>query len=79
MLEHRKFLTVVLEHRKPLAFVLEQLQLDIDFSELSLEVQGGVDYFRIVEGTTINCFVSFFSLSLFTYPLQVDSEYYIRT
>jgi len=22
-----------------------------------LEVQGGVDYFRIVEGTTIKCFV----------------------
>ena len=41
-------------------------------------MQGGVDYFRIVEGTTLNCFVSFFFLSLFIYPLQLDSEHYFR-
>ena len=40
-------------------------------SELSLEVQGGQDYFRFVEGTCINCLCSASSIfSLFIIPLH---------
>jgi len=41
--------------------------------ELSLEVQGGQDYFRFVEGTCIiACVLS--SSVLYIYPLHIDSE-----
>jgi len=40
-----KSLACMLEYLKSLSCVLEHLQLDSDFSELSLEVQGGHDYF----------------------------------
>jgi len=56
----------------------EQLKSDIDFSELSLEVQGGQDYFRFVEGTCIIA-LCLSSLSLFTYPLHLDSEHHFRS
>jgi len=41
--------------------------------ELSLEVQGGQDYFRFVEGTCIiACVLS--SSVLYIYPMHKDSE-----
>ena len=46
-------LLLCLSSLKYLAFVLDQLESDIDFSELSLEVQGRQDYFQIVEETCI--------------------------
>jgi len=51
-------------------------------SELSLEVQGGQDYFRFVEGTCIIalCLSSLsLSPSLYFYPLHLDSDYHFRS
>ena len=64
MIEQRKSLGVVLEHRsllelslrieKSLSCVIEQLVIrHYILVELCLEVQGGQDYFRFVEGTCI--------------------------
>jgi len=54
---------------KSLSCVFEQLVIwDYILVELSLEVQGGQDYFRFVEGT---CSLFFCSLH---YPLHIDSE-----
>jgi len=54
-----------------LVVALSSCNLRLHFSELSLEVQGGHDYFRFVEGTCITALcLSSFSLSLF-YPLQL--------
>jgi len=56
---------------KALSCVIEQLVIrHYILVELSLEVQGGHDYFRFVEGTfIIACVLSFFLCSL-TYPLH---------
>jgi len=64
VIEQRKSLGVVLEHRsllelslsieKSLSCVIEQLVIrHYILVELSLEVRGGQDYFRFVEGTCI--------------------------
>ena len=54
--------------------MIEQLVIwDYILVELSLEVQGGQDYFRFVEGTCITaCVVS--SSVLYIYPLHINSE-----
>ena len=84
MIEQRKSLGFVLEHRsllelslskvKSLSCVIEQLVIwYYILVELSLEVQGGHDYFRFVEGTCIiACVLS--SSVLYIYPLHKDSE-----
>ena len=54
MIEHRRLLEVSLRKNKSLSCVIEQLVIcDYILVELSLEVQGGQDYFRFVEGTCI--------------------------
>ena len=58
MIEHRSLLEVPLSKDKSLSCVIEQLLiLDYILVELSLEVQGGQDYFRFVEGTCITACV----------------------
>jgi len=51
-----------------------------DYSEKSFVMTGGLDYFRIVEGTMIVACVSFFSISLLSAALTLnivsDSEFY---
>ena len=86
-----KSLVVVLEHRKVsclCAWALEisclcawvlVIILDYTVSEISLEVQGGQDYFRFVEGThIIACVLSFSVLLLLSAArrlwTQSDSE-----
>jgi len=67
-----KSLSCVIEQRKSLTCVFEQLVIwYYILVELSLEVQGGQDYFRIMEGTCINCLCSS-SVSCFLtlYPLH---------
>jgi len=49
----------------------------LHYIELSLEVQGGQDYFRFVEGTGI-IVLYLSSLSLF-YPLHLESEHHFRS
>ena len=60
MIEHRSLLEVSLSKDKSLSCVIEQLVIcDYILMELSLEVQGGQDYFRFVEGTCIiDCVLS---------------------
>ena len=54
MIEHRSLLEVSLSKDKSLSGVIEQLVIwDYILVELSLEVQGGQDYFRFVEGACI--------------------------
>ena len=75
MLEHRSLLIVflsigrllqsVLEQRKSLVVCLSNCNQILHSSEISLEVQGGVDYFRIVEGTSITDLCLSSSLSVF--------------
>ena len=67
-------LEVSLSKGKSLSCVIEQLVIwDYILVELSLEVQGGQDYFRFVEGTCIiACVLS--SSVLYIYPLHKDSE-----
>jgi len=50
----------------------------LHFSELSLEVQGGHDYFRFVEGTCI-IVLCLSSLSLCFYPPHLESEHHFRS
>ena len=58
VIEHRSLLEVSLSKDKSLSYVIEQLVIwDYILVELSLEVQGGQDYFRIVEGTCIIAYV----------------------
>ena len=75
MIEQRKSLGVILEHRsllelslsieKSLSCVIEQLVIGhYILVELSLEVQGGQDYFWFVEGTCIIACVLSFSILL---------------
>jgi hypothetical protein len=59
------FLQSVLEQRKSLAVCLSNCNQILHFSELSFEVQGGLDYFRIVEGTSIIVLCISSSLYLF--------------
>ena len=57
--------------KKSLSCVIEQLVIrQYILVELSLEVQGGQDYFRFVEGTCINiaCVLSF--SAIYIYPLH---------
>jgi hypothetical protein len=75
VLEHRSLLIVflsigrllqsVLEQRKSLDVCLSNCNQILHFSELSLEVQGGLDYFRIEEGTSIIGLCLSSSLSVF--------------
>ena len=60
MIEHRSLLELSLSKDKSLSCVIEQLVIwDYILLELSLEVQGGQDYFRFVEGTCIiDCVLS---------------------
>jgi len=56
---------------KSLSCVIEQLVIwHYILVELSLEVQGGQDYFRFVEGTCIIACVLYFSVLLLSYPLH---------
>jgi len=66
MIEQRKSIGVVLEHWEVSYFVFEQLVIwYYILVKLSLEVQGGHDYFRFVEGTcVIACVLSFFAFLL---------------
>jgi len=50
----------------------------LHYSELSLEVKGGQDYFRFVEVTCIIACVFLLSISLF-YPLHLESEHHFRS
>jgi len=80
-----KSLVVVLEHRKVSCLCAWALEIsclcawvlviwDYIVSEISLEVQGGQDYFRFVEGTCIIALcLSSLSLSLCFYPLHIKS------
>jgi len=70
VIEKRKSLGVVLEQKKSLSYVIEQLVIrHYILVELSLEMQGGQDYFRFVEGTCIIACVLSFSV-LYIYPLH---------
>jgi len=66
VIEHRSLLELSLSIEKSRSCVIEQLVIrHYILVELSLEVQGGQDYFRIVEGTCIIvCVLSFFVLLL---------------
>ena len=65
MIEHRSLLELSLSKDKSLSCVIEQLVIwDYILVELSLEVQEGQDYFRIVEGTCIIACVLSFSVLL---------------
>jgi len=66
VLEHRSLLIVFLSIGSLLQLCLSICNQILHFSKLSLEVQGGQDYFRFVEGTCIIalCLSSLF-LSLF--------------
>jgi len=66
VIEQRKSLGVVLEHWEVSYCVFEQLVIwYYILVKLSLEVQGGQDYFRFVEGTCIiSCVLSFSALLL---------------
>jgi len=60
VIEHRSLLELSLSKDKSLSCVIEQLVIcDYILVELSLEVRGGQDYFRFVEGTCIiDCVLS---------------------
>jgi len=66
VIEHRSLLELSLSIEKSLSCVIEQLLIrHYILVELSLEVQGGQDYFRFVEGTCIiACVLSFYVLLL---------------
>jgi len=58
---------------------LSTCNLRLHFSELSLEVQGGQDYFRFVEGTCIIALcLSSLSLTLFLSAAHLVSDHYFR-
>jgi len=74
VIEHRSLLELSLSIEKSLSCVIAQLVIrHYILVELSLEVQGGYDYFRFVEGTCIIACVLSFSV-LLLYPLHYDSE-----
>jgi hypothetical protein len=60
-----RLLLSVLKQKKSLAVCLSNCNQILHSSESSLEVQGGLDYFRIVEGTSIIALCLSSSLSLF--------------
>ena len=65
MIEHRSLLELSLSIEKSLTCVFEQLVIQYYILvELSLEEQGGQDYFRFVEGTCIIACVLSFSVLL---------------
>jgi len=65
VIEHRSLLELSLSIEKFLSCVIEQLVIRYYILvELSLEVQGGQDYFRFVEGTCIIACVPSFSVLL---------------
>ena len=65
MIEHISLLELSLSIEKSLSCVIEQLVIrHYILVELSLEVQGGQDYFRFVEGTCIIACVLSFSVLL---------------
>ena len=65
VIEHRSLLEFSLSIEKSLSCVIEQLVVrHYILVELSLEVQGGQDYFRFVEGTCIIACVLSFSILL---------------
>ena len=65
MIEHRSLLELSLSIEKSLTCVFEQLVIRYYILvEVSLEVQGGQDYFRFVEGTCIIACVLSFSVLL---------------
>ena len=66
VIEHRSLLELSLSIEKSLSCVIEQLVIrHYILVELSLEVQGGQDYFWFVEGTCIiACVLSFYVLLL---------------
>jgi len=71
VIEHRSLLELSLSIEKSLTCVFEQLVIRYYILvELSLEVQGGQDYFRFVEGTCIIACVLFLSLFSYLYPLH---------
>ena len=70
VIEHRSLLELSLSIEKSHSCVIEQLVIQhYILVELSLEVQGGQDYFRFVEGTCIIACVLSFSV-LFYYSLH---------
>jgi len=65
VIEHRSLLELSLSIEKSLSCVIEQLVIrHYILVELSLEVQGGHDYFRFEEGTCIIACVLSFSVLL---------------
>ena len=74
VIEHISLLELSLSKEKSLSCVIEQLLIwYYILVELSLEVQGGHDYFRFLGGTCIiACVLS--SSVLYIYPLHKDSE-----
>jgi len=65
VIEHRSLLELSLSIEKSFSCVIEQLVIwHYILMELSLEVQGGQDYFRFVEGTYIIARVLSFSTLL---------------
>jgi len=65
VIEHRSLLELSLSIEKSLTCVFEQLVIRYYILvEVSLEVQGGQDYFRFVEGTYIIAYVLSFSVLL---------------
>ena len=71
--EHRSLLELSLRIEKSLSCVIEQLVIrHYILVELCLEVQGGKDYFRFVEGTCIiACVLSFSVLLLLSAALRL--------
>jgi len=72
-LEHRSLLELSLNIEKSLSCVIEQLVIrHYILVEIFLEVQGGQDYFRFVEGTCIiACILSFSVLLLLSAALRL--------
>jgi len=65
VIEHRSLLELSLSIEKSLTWVFEQLVIRYYILvELSLEVQGGQDYFRFVEGTCKIACILYFSVLL---------------
>ena len=76
VIEHRSLLELSLSIDKSLSCVIEQLVIrHYILVELSLEVQGRQDYFRIVEGTCIiACVLSFSVLLLLSAALRLWTQ-----
>jgi len=76
VIEHRSLLELSLSIEKSLSCVIEQLVIrHYILVKLSLEVQGGHDYFRFVEGTCIiACVLSFSILLLLSAALTLWTQ-----